>query len=511
MEINNIPAELRKREQWVFYKEDKRPWDAHNNRPASSTDPSTWSTFEVACQAVKDYKGKGVGFVFAEDGEYVGVDLDKVIDDDGKIDEEAQAIIDRFDSYTEVSRSGHGIHIIGRGKKPTSKCRRGNVEIYEKSRYFCITANLWQERSTVSNIQKALDWLCETALGKDKPTTDGETQTEWAEVTLSADAEPPKDKLEALLDSNAAFKTAWNHRMKPSPKSLSEYEFKLACLAMEDGWSDQEIADLLIPYRIKWGDEGGLKKALRKDYIPRTITEARERTKDGAVLKLLPFTVVKVLQYGVADSDIALVLEDGREINVGKTELFLNLTRTKARLWEQGYALSTQAQKHWDKITGELVKLREIVKTATANDVTRGWLLDYARGLQHLPVVSDENPLEKIFASLNWNARSAQWPWTRLLIERKPVLLLLCILSSDTVITGPIGPSARATIAASTSMPYMEPFTVMVEDRTFTFAPNTAMSVDVERMLTEAYASRAGEPRPAIRRRSPRTAAAAPR
>jgi hypothetical protein len=228
-------------------------------------------------------------------------------------------------------------------------------------------------------------------------------ETGWAEVTLSTDAEPPQDKLEDLLESNHAFKTAWNHRKKPSP-SLSEYEFELACHAIQDGWSDQEIADLLIPYRIKWGDEGGLKKALRKDYIPRTITEARERTKDGAVLKLLPFTVVKVLQYGVADSDIALVLEDGREINVGKTELFLNLTRTKARLWEQGYALSTQAQKHWDKITGELVKLREIVKTATANDVTRGWLLDYARGLQHLPVVSDENPLEKIFASLNWNA-----------------------------------------------------------------------------------------------------------
>lgn len=49
--------------------------------------------------------------------------------------------------------------------------------------------------------------------------------------------------------------------------------------------------------------------------------------------------------------------------------------------------------------------------------------------------------------------------------------------------------SARELIVASTAMPYMEPLQVMVEDRTFTFDPNTAMSVDVARMLNEAYST----------------------
>jgi primase-polymerase (primpol)-like protein len=90
----------------------------------------------------------GIGFVFTESDPYCGIDLDDVIDENGVIDPEAHAIIDKMDSYTEVSQSGRGIHIIVRGKKPNSQCRRGNVEIYDKGRYFALTGDLWPKRSS---------------------------------------------------------------------------------------------------------------------------------------------------------------------------------------------------------------------------------------------------------------------------------------------------------------------------------------------------------------------------
>lgn len=146
--LSNIPAELSEWPHFVIYREgDKRPYNPRNNQPASVKDPKTWDSFQNACQAMKDYRAKGVGFVFTENDPYCGIDLDDVIDENGVIDPEAQAIIDKMDSYTEVSQSGRGIHIIVRGKKPNSRCRRGNVEIYDKGRYFALTGDLWQKRS----------------------------------------------------------------------------------------------------------------------------------------------------------------------------------------------------------------------------------------------------------------------------------------------------------------------------------------------------------------------------
>ena len=55
------------------------------------------------------YAVQGVGVVLA-DGLY-GIDIDHAIDDDGNVNPVAARIVAAFDSYTEVSPSGHGLHI----------------------------------------------------------------------------------------------------------------------------------------------------------------------------------------------------------------------------------------------------------------------------------------------------------------------------------------------------------------------------------------------------------------
>ena len=53
----------------------------------------------------------GVGFVFTADDPFVGIDLDDCIEN-GELHPDAVEIVRQLDSYTELSPSGSGIHVI---------------------------------------------------------------------------------------------------------------------------------------------------------------------------------------------------------------------------------------------------------------------------------------------------------------------------------------------------------------------------------------------------------------
>lgn len=142
--LGNIPDELKALDQWVGWNSTKFPVNVRIGNKAEVDNPNTWSPFEVVRKAVEGGKYKGAGFVLTEDDPYVIIDLDHVIDlETGEILPWAQTIIDQMDSYTEISQSGTGIHIIIKGKKPGNKCKHGDVEIYDCKRYFALTGNLW--------------------------------------------------------------------------------------------------------------------------------------------------------------------------------------------------------------------------------------------------------------------------------------------------------------------------------------------------------------------------------
>src|SRR6266498_164190 len=88
---------LKERDEWT-----KVPYSPVTAHKASSTDPSTWSTRELA-ERYRDAAGlNGVGFVFAPDGDLSGIDLDHCRDaETGEIAEWARDIIATMDSYTE--------------------------------------------------------------------------------------------------------------------------------------------------------------------------------------------------------------------------------------------------------------------------------------------------------------------------------------------------------------------------------------------------------------------------
>jgi primase-polymerase (primpol)-like protein len=86
---------------------------------------------------------KGIGFVFTRKAGYVGIDLDKCRNPKTGLTEDwALAIIGELDSYTELSQSGAGWHVIVKGNLPENGNKRGRLEMYDSKRFFCMTGTL---------------------------------------------------------------------------------------------------------------------------------------------------------------------------------------------------------------------------------------------------------------------------------------------------------------------------------------------------------------------------------
>jgi putative DNA primase/helicase len=144
VKVENIPEELKVRPQWVVWKavgekSDKVPYSVRTGRRASSTDHMSWSTFKEALEAYEDGEYAGLGFVFSSADPFTGIDLDNCVDESGEIALWALEIVRYFDSYTELSATGSGLHIIVRGDVPNR--RKSEVEVYSSKRFFTVTGH----------------------------------------------------------------------------------------------------------------------------------------------------------------------------------------------------------------------------------------------------------------------------------------------------------------------------------------------------------------------------------
>lgn len=130
---------MTERRRWVRHTATKVPLRVDGRGAASSTAPGTWSSYR---EAVRSRVGVGIGYVLAAGDGIVCVDLDHCIDAEGRVAEWAQAILDRCPpTFVEVSMSGTGLHVWGRGHLTTAiKVRRGEVaiEVYGAGRYIAM-------------------------------------------------------------------------------------------------------------------------------------------------------------------------------------------------------------------------------------------------------------------------------------------------------------------------------------------------------------------------------------
>lgn len=169
--LENFPRSLRDLKQWVVWKYEpdskgkptKVPYQP-NNRKADSTQAETWHSFQECFDAVDNFDG--IGFVFS-DG-ITGIDLDKCLGTDGSVKEFAQEALLEFDSYTEVSPSGTGLHIIVKTAENLPGRKKDNIECYSSKRFFTVTGNVYRGRDTLNECSIG-SWYRDKFPEKEKP------------------------------------------------------------------------------------------------------------------------------------------------------------------------------------------------------------------------------------------------------------------------------------------------------------------------------------------------------
>lgn len=176
-----LPGELKALPQWAVSAANKAPLsiDAQGRVfNASVVKPGEWLTFEQAArlawdnrETVTEHRGRtqtgyDIGFILNESDPFTCIDLD--VKDAVSHPEEPHlwstsddfnrylSIVNTFDSYTERSKSGKGLHIwvegsIGQG------FRRDGVEIYSRDRYIISTGDSVGPVKPVAHRQSTLE------------------------------------------------------------------------------------------------------------------------------------------------------------------------------------------------------------------------------------------------------------------------------------------------------------------------------------------------------------------
>lgn len=163
----NLPAELRALPQWCVAGASKAPLSVQGGelRGAASTRPNEWMTFDAAAQLAWVHRetqtvhvksdgttvaqiGYDIGFMLHQSDPFTCIDLDvkdaqthpnlpHMWTTNDQFDRYS-AIIRELDTYTEMSRSGKGVHLWLRGNIGTG-FRRDGVEVYSQERFIIST------------------------------------------------------------------------------------------------------------------------------------------------------------------------------------------------------------------------------------------------------------------------------------------------------------------------------------------------------------------------------------
>ncbi len=253
----NVPASLLAASNWLAWnlepdekgKLTKVPYAVRLQRHGSSTDPTTWGTVEQAVKRSTTGKLSGVGYVLAAatpqgyprvSNKETVIDLDHCRNKEtGKIDGWAQNIITQMDSYSEISPSETGVHILLQGRLAGGVRHKiayatGAIEVYDRARYITITGDhLDGTPCEVCARQSELD--------------------AFVAMYLPGDAEPntPREARPVSLDDEALLAKARNAANGAGFVALYDHG-DISAYTDGDGRPDHSRADLALCKMLAW-------------------------------------------------------------------------------------------------------------------------------------------------------------------------------------------------------------------------------------------------------------------
>ncbi len=118
--LSNIPAEVRTQPLWCQYylKPDKDPKKKPSPQPTITwSDHANFRPLDYLIQNRAGTKHNGFQRLVTKDEDLVYIDLDGCRNKDtGELTPQAQELVETFDTYSEISKSGTGLHLVARGK-----------------------------------------------------------------------------------------------------------------------------------------------------------------------------------------------------------------------------------------------------------------------------------------------------------------------------------------------------------------------------------------------------------
>ena len=230
-------------------------------------------------------------------------------------------------------------------------------------------------------------------------------------IVLDSEAEPPKNKLEALLEIDPKFKATWERNRKDfRDQSPSAYDMSLANFARIAGWSQQEGINLMIAFRRKHK----LPQKLRTDYYRHTwqiaeealakqegleelggvVTDARDRQLQGKSIgpdlikqaketlsRLLKIRIKRILRYLLDPVEYRLELEDGRSIHLGAVENLIEQSRFRRKIADvMSYLLPGFKAAEWHTIGQALLNIsvdEKVGDDVSTLGIIESWIVSY--------------------------------------------------------------------------------------------------------------------------------------
>jgi Family of unknown function (DUF5906) len=261
----------------VPYQPEHPSWKAKNN------DPSTWSDYARA-RAVYDAGGfDGIGLCILG-SDIVAFDVDDCRNSStGAIHPWAARLIERAaSSYTEITPSGEGLRIIGRGigtriKRKLQVADGVSCEPYRNAEcYITVTGNALPGTSDLKDISPLIDQVV-AELGGNAKTENKELDIDDVDDIAPDDPRlaPLADKWVKLAHDGEGMEAYGNHR--------SRAVMAFACECFRAGIGEDAIASCLVHWKI---GEHIRDQASAARSLNRVLTRARQFVEDSKLFEM---------------------------------------------------------------------------------------------------------------------------------------------------------------------------------------------------------------------------------
>lgn len=167
-----IPDEMKGYDQWINWsyidgrKSPEAMWRSGADDRFKWSKDVNRASFEMAQKWVDPVIGNGLGFIITEDDPFVLIDFDDAVVD-GQVDEEVWEIIEKVETYADVSTSETGFHLMGKAELPDGVTtiqeevsEQADIEVYDSGRFCAVTGDhIAGTPKDTLDIQDDIEWI----------------------------------------------------------------------------------------------------------------------------------------------------------------------------------------------------------------------------------------------------------------------------------------------------------------------------------------------------------------